>query len=204
MCIGTLTDTRIMKGTEKMKKKLCTRLLSGVSALLLATAVLLPSSTSADEPSVNAPSETLTTIKDNHTASKSTLLAGNNPTLNKGTIAKTVQAYNDAYLLGVAADFNVFLQDDFTVTNSDTEGRAAVGGDIDVQVSWGKYSIGKGDYDRGVFKREFNGETSLDRIYGDDSFAVLILGGKILDNKLDDTYYTERSLFSGKMILIHI
>lgn len=174
-----------MKGTKNMKKKLSTRLLSGVSALLLATAVLLPSSSSAEDD----PSEMLTTIKGDHHTGKSTLLAGNS-NMNKGTIADTVKAYDDAYLLGVAADFNVFLQDDFTVTDSDTEGRAAVGGDINVKVSWGKYSIGKGDFDLGN-NGIFNGKTSLDNIYGDDSFAVLFLGGQILSNKLDDTYYKE-------------
>lgn len=165
-----------------MKKKLNKRLVCGATALLLAAAVMLPTSLASaaeeDLKNVLGDADSATT--------RSTLLAGEKSSLKKDTIEKTIEAYEETYLLGVAADFNVFLQHDFTVTDSDTEGRAAVGGDIHVKVpsyenSTPKYSIGKGNFDDNI---------PLSEISGDNTYATFFLGGNILDGQLDDsTYY---------------
>lgn len=165
-----------------MKKKLNKRLVCGATALLLAAAVMLPTSLASaaeeDLKNVLGDADSATT--------RSTLLAGEKSSLKKDTIEKTIEAYEETYLLGVAADFNVFLQKDFTVTNSDTEGRAAVGGNIDIDVEWSpkKYSIGKGDYDN--YK-------PLGDISGDTSYATFILGGNIVNGTLDDSIYSPGS-----------
>jgi len=47
--------------------------------------------------------------------------------------------------LGQAADYNVFVRQNFTVTGSDTEGKAAIGGNLIVQ---GQYNFGEKSNDK--------------------------------------------------------
>ena len=121
-----------------------------------------------------------------------TLLAGNSAK-NGGnevrgkTVLETIQNYRNTYMLGVASDFCVFLEDDFWVTQSDAEGRVAVGGNIYADLPWDlNYVIGAGDY---------YWHTPLDELLVDENqqsnrlgAATVILGG-YLYGSLHDTYY---------------
>lgn len=121
------------------------------------------------------------------------LLTGNSP-LGKDdqgnflSLAETIQNYRNTYLLGVAADFCVFLNDFFWVIESDAEGRVAVGGNIYTDISqYPKYTIGAGDY---------HWRTPLDELLLDDTgaqnrvgAATVIMGG-FLYGQLTDTYYS--------------
>ncbi len=175
-----------MKGTENMKKKLSTRLLSGVSALLLATAVLLPSSTSAD-----AASETLKTIDGKTTTDKTVLLVGEKSPDKGDKFADTVKNLEDKYLLGVASEFSVFLKNDFTVKESDTEGRAAIGGNLVDNTGW-DYEIGKGEADT---------QTPIDYLLDNSNYANIVIGGS-MNNQISDKYYGDSSQQSKKKLVL--
>lgn len=58
---------------------------------------------------------------------------------------EVIEAAKAEYFLGIANDFCVFLEGDFTPTQADAEGRVAVGGDIQFTGTW-NYQIGSGDY----------------------------------------------------------
>ena len=75
------------------------------------------------------------------------LLAGSdNSELAGSTLRETLNNYQNSYLLDIAAEFCVFLENDFTVLDSDAEGRVAIGGDFYNDTEWGSYAIGVGDY----------------------------------------------------------
>lgn len=116
-----------------------------------------------------------------------TLLAGNGSEVKGATLEETIWNYRQTYALGVAADFCVFLKDYFWPTESDAEGRVAVGGNIYTDTPWDfNYTIGAGDY---------WWHTPLDELLVDangdanrEGAATVILGG-YLYGTLNDTYY---------------
>ena len=119
------------------------------------------------------------------------LLAGNNVLSPDGTqlvvrddAATTLQNITDAYALGIASQFCVFINDDFKVTNADAEGRFAVGGNVNIATpdygGGSKYAIGKGDF---ITKKD------LRELIDNNGFAHIIMGGKLVGGKLEDTYY---------------
>lgn len=120
------------------------------------------------------------------TTDQVTLLTGNSE-LGASTIDQTIWNYRNKYLLGVAADFCVFLEETFWVLDSDAEGRVAVGGDIITNTQWAlNYTVGAGDY---------YWHTPLDELLLDANgnpervgAATVILGGNLYGN-LNDTYY---------------
>lgn len=104
--------------------------------------------------------------------SEAALLMGNGHDWTEGlTSAEEVNmAARNKYFLGIASDFCIFLESDFTPKAADTEGRVAVGGDI---IANGDYQIGAGDFGNGkVLDQTTN-------YLGITDFAHVIVGGKI-------------------------
>ena len=138
-----------------------------------------------------------------------TLLAGNTAN-NRGNevrgtssdqkLTDVITKYRRTYLLGVASDFCVFLEDYFWPTESDAEGRIAVGGNIYADTPWGlNYTVGAGD---------FWWHTPLDELLVDENAkpnrlgaATIILGG-YLYGSLNDTYYAMGSTRTGDSIIV--
>ena len=121
-----------------------------------------------------------------------TLLAGNGADVRGDTLSETIANYRSKYLMGVAADFCVFLEKDFWVTESDAEGRVAVGGDIIVDVPWSfGYTIGAGDFhwkvplEELLVTRDEDGNIVPNRV----GAATVILGGDLYGN-INDAYYS--------------
>lgn len=169
-----------------MKKTWGKRLLSGVTSAALMFSYMLSSSVQTGMNGMlktNAVQE-LTSLNGDNPTTDVTLLVGKN-TQEEFQFADTdaaVAYYNQNYLLGIASQFCVFLDGDFTVYQSDSEGRVAVSGDLSVQTPWGSYVIGKGDYANG---------TALSSLISDSDFARLILGGSITNGKLSNETYGE-------------
>lgn len=122
-----------------------------------------------------------------------TLLSGNGEIGVKGDLEATIQQYQNTYALGVAADFCVFLEKDFWITQSDAEGRVAVGRNLYADCPWDfNYTIGAGDFwwhtpldellVRSTGSKDTEGKP--DRI----GAATVIIGGELY-GKLNDTYY---------------
>lgn len=89
------------------------------------------------------------------------------------TAEQVIEAIKKEYFLGIASDFCVFLKEDFTPTNSDAEGRVAVGGNVKFDGGY-NYQIGSGDYE--------DPKTALELVgnYADfTGFASLITNGTI-------------------------
>ncbi len=91
------------------------------------------------------------------------------------TAAEVVEAAKREYFLGIASDFCVFLNENFTITNSDAEGRVAVGGTVNFKNAndgW-NYQIGNGDYGSGTDLKD------TDNYKGISNFAHLITAGYV-------------------------
>ncbi len=178
-----------------MKKTWGKRLLSGVTSAALMFSYMLSSSVQTGMNGMlktNAVQE-LTSLNGDNPTTDVTLLVGKN-TQEEFQFADTdaaVAYYNQNYLLGIASQFCVFLDGDFTVRESDAEGRVAVSGDLSVQTPWGSYVIGKGDFNEG---------TALPALIGDSEYARLILGGSITDGKLSNETNDEGN-FARRIVL---
>ncbi|MCL2754906.1 MAG: choice-of-anchor A family protein, partial [Oscillospiraceae bacterium] len=84
----------------------------------------------------------------------------------------------EEYFMGIASQFCVFLLNDFTVTDSDAEGRVAVGGNITAQTTH-PYQIGSGEYaGHGLALRQ----TDVYSFFHPESkFAHVITNGNIVN-----------------------
>ncbi|MCH5212072.1 MAG: choice-of-anchor A family protein [Oscillospiraceae bacterium] len=122
-----------------------------------------------------------------------TLLAGEISTLRGTDLSSTIANYEKTFLLGLAADFCVFIKEDFEVLESDAEGRVAVGGDFYVRNKNNSYAVGAGDYNTHTSLDELlvNGELLGDRV----GAATVILGGVLKDGKLSDVYYENNKVY---------
>lgn len=76
------------------------------------------------------------------------LIGKGNSDIQGTTVSETISKANEKYALGIASQFSVFLLDDFKSTVADTEGRLAVGGDLDVS----GYRYGLGNYNKDGYR----------------------------------------------------
>jgi len=164
-----------------MKRKGIKKLLSGALAVTLAggMAVSTLSVGAANEPTVSNYNQ----ADGAKSISEVELLIGDESStkLRGSTAETTVDKYFSQYLLGIASQFAVFIEDDFSVYEADTEGRVAVGGNFINNSKWGDYAVGKGDYATSTRIEDVLG------IGGD--FAHLILTGNLENFYLQDGYY---------------
>ncbi len=125
----------------------------------------------------------ISNLANNETRSEKTLLIGNRDWANGlSTYEEVTTAAREKYFLGLAADFCLFLENDFKPTDSDSEGRAAVGGDVIAKAKVytgndeGKkynYQFGDGDYGNEIPLGE------LEEYKGVIGYANLITNGYI-------------------------
>ncbi|MBO5163332.1 MAG: glycoside hydrolase family 9 protein [Ruminococcus sp.] len=99
------------------------------------------------------------------------------------TSSEVIEAARKKYLLGIASDFCVFVENDFVVSDSDAEGRVAIGGNLDASAV--KYTDKDGEHKSNyqVCAGDYISSTSLkhtDNYEGIDNFAHLILGGEMM------------------------
>ncbi len=109
------------------------------------------------------------------------------------TASDIIEAAQREYFLGIAYDFCVFLEGDFTPKNADSEGRVAVGGNI-VKPSDGNYQIGAGDYGTNTALKNtdnYDGITDFAHVISNgfigrvDPYGTKNGGGKAADYKDD-------------------
>lgn len=96
------------------------------------------------------------------------------------TAQNVIEAAKKKYFLGIASDFCVFLKEDFTPTDSDAEGRVAVGGNVNfikANQYW-QYMIGNGDFETNTHL------IKTDNYLGWKNFAHLITNGTITNISL--------------------
>lgn len=91
---------------------------------------------------------------------------------NATTLDEALNAAKEQYLLGFASDFCAFIENDFSASEADAEGRIAVGGNFSFTNSW-NYQAGSGDY---ATMQSLN--TMSDYSYR-PGFAQIICGGKL-------------------------
>lgn len=92
------------------------------------------------------------------------------------TLDQVIQNADENFLLGIASRFCVFVEDYYQPSDSDAEGRVAVGGDMIIETSFG-YNIGRGPYETII---------SLEQQMNNIGFAYLILGGQVRMGALGD------------------
>ncbi len=92
------------------------------------------------------------------------------------TLDQVIQNADENFLLGIASRFCVFVEDYYQPSDSDAEGRVAVGGDFIVDANFA-YQIGKGPYMT---------TDSLESKMNNIGFAYLILGGAVTKGGLGD------------------
>lgn len=88
------------------------------------------------------------------------------------TASDVIEAAKKKYFLGIASDFCVFVEGDFKPTDSDAEGRIAIGGNFIPDTDWGSYQIGAGDYGNNILLH------NLSAYRGIKDFAHAIVNGK--------------------------
>ena len=133
-----------------MKKSIGKRLVSGLTSAMLAVTYALPNAVPLGNRILADAAENL---GNKDPVSDVTLLVGKTPTSPTGdaysefsTVADAIAQYEKDYVLGIASQFSVFLKEDFTAKQADTEGRMALGGSASM-TSWGNpYEVAKGDY----------------------------------------------------------
>ena len=188
-----------------MKKPISKQILSAVTSVFFTVTYTLPSFSICTQAIDNlvkpieewtssaVPADAVMDTAEDEAGSRypAVLLAGKNghapdgtPLVVKDDLAQTLQNYTDTYAMGIASQFSVFVEGDFTVTDSDTEGRVAVGGDLTFALPWGtSYSFGKGDYDN---------RKDLRDVIGNSGFAHIIMNGNLVGNStFDETYFNQ-------------
>ncbi len=110
---------------------------------------------------------------DAHEYSEVELLVGQNPPDElKGatTVDDAIDKADRAYALGIASQFCVFVEGNFTAYGSDTEGRIAAGGIINATSGAGQYEAGNGDHGSRI---------SLDRLLSNYGYSHIIANTSI-------------------------
>ncbi len=108
-------------------------------------------------------------VTDEH--DKVELLVGTPNDIAGNTVAQTIQRANQTYLLGIASQFGMFLEGDFSDSAADVESRMAVGGNAnmtDQLYGQDDFDIGNGDY---------ADKESLQDLIGHTGFAHAIVQG---------------------------
>ncbi|MBP0970650.1 MAG: choice-of-anchor A family protein, partial [Oscillospiraceae bacterium] len=191
-----------------MRKNWKHRMISGVTSAVMTAVYLLPPGISLTDGigGMTVHAETVENLAGNVQTDDVTLLIGTplngsvNP-LRGDTLEETIMNYENAYALGIASQFSVFMHHCFIPHDSDSEGRTAVGGNFDAQTGW-QYEIAKGDY---------NSNIRLEELVGSKDFAHIIWGANptektpnpLLNNIAVDTTYSSQNIYdSPKNIVV--
>lgn len=97
------------------------------------------------------------------------------------TLDDALNLSKSTYFLGLASDFCAFVENDFTASAADCEGRIAAGGDISFKGEW-NYQIGSGDYASMTALRytdNYSNETVKETGNVVSGYAHVICGGKL-------------------------
>ncbi|MDE6519151.1 MAG: choice-of-anchor A family protein, partial [Ruminococcus sp.] len=113
-------------------------------------------------------SNPVSNVSETHDTDDVTLLVGKNGIKGKD-ITDTIKNYNNTYALGIASQFSVFLEGDFTPSQADAEGRIAVGGNVFADTEHREYEVGNGD---------FTNHVNLEALTDNSGFAHAIINGK--------------------------
>ncbi len=114
---------------------------------IVAAAAMAVTSTVSGISGISAGATELTSLSGAKTTTDVKLLSGEGNVLSDGasTVSDVIANADKTYLIGIASQFCVFLQSDFTVSEADSEGRVAIGGNFTFTGGW-DYQIGQGDY----------------------------------------------------------
>ncbi|MDE6848452.1 MAG: choice-of-anchor A family protein [Ruminococcus sp.] len=121
-----------------------------------------------------------------------TLLVGENG-MKGNTIAETIKNYDRTYALGIASQFCAFIEGDYMPSDSDTEGRLAVGGSLKPTCDW-NYEIGNGDFEYTQYLGQYDDQyvrLGLDVLLDNSNYATFIVNGDTADKfrlDSDDNY----------------
>ena len=136
-------------------KKHKTKRLYAITAFVLSLAVVFMVVSSLIRPAISA-TRLGQAGNDGDTLEDAILLVGNDNSLYTESTDKSVTGItnlaNEKYALGIASQFSVFLNGDFTPKDADTEGRIAIGGSLNPSgYIWGSsdgtgYNVGLGHY----------------------------------------------------------
>ncbi|MBS6445776.1 MAG: choice-of-anchor A family protein, partial [Ruminococcus sp.] len=121
------------------EKSLKVRFLSALTSVMILVMTIVPTlSVSATD---------INSLNGNSTTTDVDLLAGNGNFLadNANNAQDVISNADKTYLLGIASQFCLFLQNDFTPKDADAEGRVAVGGIVSFEGGY-NYQIGQGDF----------------------------------------------------------
>ena len=138
-----------------MKKSLSKKLISSITATLMAASYILPA-----VPEIPTRAAALSDEE------KVTLLVGDNSDIRGKDLETTIRNAENKYALGIASQFGVFLNGDFYDDGADSEGRTAARGTINKSGVNG-FDVGSGDY---------LDKFTLESLLGSKGFAHVIAG----------------------------
>lgn len=194
---------KLYERKRAMKKKILTRLTSGAAAFVIAVTGMHLSDGFLGLRTYAADSGTITAegiyngwddvsgqnVNGYLSRDAVTLLAGDDNGLAGSTVSATITNYENTYLLGIAAEFCVFLEDKFVVRESDAEGRVAIGGNFYALTRYQNYSVGAGDYQT---------HASLEQLLKNGKGAAHIIIGGQMDGRINDVYYEGYEKFESE------
>ena len=106
----------------------------------------------------------------------------------------------DQYLLGVASQFSVFVQNDFTAYGSDCEGRLAAGGNANLGDVTPNYSVGAKIEDGLSYAQVIIGGDTLKNFLPEGKCFVVADGASVSDNILSYADEGQCSIYEGELI----
>lgn len=180
-----------------MKKTWGKRLLSSVTSAVLAVSYMLPSGLQLGGGLLTNAAESILPISGNEAFKTDdvTLLVGDKGMKGKN-ISETIRNYDNAYALGIASQFCAFIEGDYSPSDSDTEGRLAIGGSLKPTCKWEWdengthvvdtfYEVGNGDYEYKQYPGQYNDEyvrLGLDVVLDNSNYATIIVNGDLAEN----------------------
>ncbi|HBB71171.1 MAG TPA: hypothetical protein DCZ71_00995, partial [Ruminococcus sp.] len=177
-------------------------MLSGVTSALLAISYSIPSGLNVGGDVFRTNATDVNNLNYTKTIDDVTLLIGDdmsNP-LRGADAASTLVNYENAYALGIASQFSVFMDEYFVPHDSDAEGRIAVGGSFDggkleeYSTGW-RYEFGKGHFQSNQYGAFLWG-VELEKLIHSNGFAHVIWGANP-NSRYPDPVMSNLNLESG-------
>lgn len=165
-----------MKNVSSRTSSLKMRLMSALTSIMTLLTVAVPSMTTTV--SAETANDGVEIVSDE--AEKVKLLVGTNSNIAGSTVEETIKNANATYLLGIASQFGVFLEENFTAHSADVESRLAVGGGANLSAiiknNQDDFDIGNGD---------FHSKVSLGALMNNTGYAEAIVeGGPFVNNNV--------------------
>ena len=177
------------------ERSLKSKLLSILTSALMVVTTVVPTLPINSVYAEDTSTDGVTIVNDEEEKVK--LLVGINSDIAGDTVQETINNANSKYLLGIASQFGVFLENDFTDHSADVESRLAVGGSANLSTKISgiqhDFEIGNGD---------FHSKVQLETLLNNSQFAhAIVNGNKFVNNSVVSSQQYDGKLLSKTFVI---